>query len=74
MTTQEIYKLASEITEQQVENVVSGWIARDEKGSINEFNSLVRLGDSKKLACATVMVNKVDKKEISNIYTSAYEC
>ena len=74
MTTQEIYKLASEITEQQAENVVSGWIARDEKGSINEFKSLIRLGDSKNLACATVMINKADKKDISNIYTAAYEC
>jgi len=73
MNTQEIYKLASNLTEQQVENVLSGWVARNEKESIKEYNVLVRLGDSKQLACATIMINKADKKEYSEIYRMAYE-
>ena len=73
MNTEEINKLANEMTEQQVANVVAGWVAKNEKESIDEYNSLVRLGDSKQLACATVMINKLDKKEISKMYKIAYE-
>lgn len=73
MNTQEIYKLANELTEQQVENVVAGWVAKNEKESINTYNSLVSLGDSKQLACATVMLNKVVEKEVSQMYRMAYE-
>ena len=73
MNTQEIYKLANEMTEQQVENVVAGWVSKNDKESIDTYNSLVRLGDSKQLACATVMINKVDKKEVSEMYRMAYE-
>ena len=64
MDTQEIYNLANEMTVQQVENVLAGWEARNEKRNIDLFNTLVRLGDSKELACATVMLRKTDKKEI----------
>ena len=73
MNTQEIYKLASELTEQQVENVLAGWVAKNEKESIKEFNSLVRLGDSKQLACATIMINKVDKIEFTSLELMNYE-
>lgn len=73
MNTQEIYKLASEMTEQHVENVVCGWEARKQKESINTYNSLVRLGDSKQLACATVMLTKPVDKETKEFYRMAYE-
>ena len=73
MNTQEIYKLASEITEQQVKSVVCGWVTRNNKENIDTYNSLVRLGDSKELACETVMLTKQVDKEIKEFYRMAYE-
>ena len=73
MTTQEIYQLAEEFTEQQVSNVVSKWQDNSETESVEEFNSLVRLGDSVQLACATVIAKKANNKGVSSIYTAAYE-
>lgn len=73
MNSQEIYKLANEITEQEVENVFGEWEAKNETEKIKTYNSLVRLGDSKQLACATVMLNKpIDKETLEN-YRIAYE-
>ena len=73
MTTQEIYNLANEMTEQQVLNVVAGWENTKETKSIETYNSLVRLGDSMQLACATVIAEKVNDKETSEMYIVAYE-
>ncbi len=73
MNTQEIYKLANEITEQEVENVLGGWVARNEQEKIRLFNSLVRLGDSKQLACATVMLGDSIDVETEEFYRMAYE-
>lgn len=73
MNTQEIYKLANEITEQEVENVLGGWVARNEQEKIRLFNSLVRLGDSKQLACATVMLGYSIDAETEEFYRMAYE-
>lgn len=73
MTTKEIYNLANEMTEQQVLNVVSGWENNNETKSLNTYNSLVRLGDSMQLACATVIAEKTKNKEVSEIYKIAYE-
>lgn len=56
MDTVKIYKLASELTGDQVKNILSGWESRNEKEKIMLYNSLVRLGDSNSLACATVML------------------
>ena len=60
MDTQAIYKLADELTEQQVDNVIAGWNNRNDKEKKKTFDSLVRLGDSRKLACATVMLDTFD--------------
>ena len=73
MTTQEIYKLANEMTEQQVLNVVAGWENVNETKSIETYNILVRLGDSMQLACATVIAEKVNAKGSSEMYRIAYE-
>ena len=73
MTTVEIYNLASEMTEQQVLNVVAGWENTNETRSIETYNSLVKLGDSMQLACATVIAEKVNNKGTSEIYRTAYE-
>lgn len=72
MTTQEIYNLANEITEQQVLNIVAGWENTKETKSIETYNSLVRLGDSKQMACATAIAEKYNKKEVSEMYNIAY--
>lgn len=74
MNTNEIYKLANEITGQQVENVVAGWVASNEIKSLKTYNTLIELGDSKKLACATVMINKIETEDYdAGMYRYAYE-
>ena len=73
MTTTEIYTLANEMTEQEVLNVVGGWENAKETESIRSYNSLVSLGDSMQLACATVIANKINNKSDSDFYRLAYE-
>ncbi len=73
MNTQEIYKLADEMTEQQVKNVLGGWNARNESKKIKSYEILVSLGDSIQLACATVMLNNSNDKETLESYRFAYE-
>ena len=73
MTTQEIYKLASEMTEQQVLNVVAGWEKENETESIDTYKILVKLGDSMQLACATVIAEKVNDNGTSEMYKIAYQ-
>ena len=73
MTTQEIYNLANEMTEQQVLNVVAGWENANETKSVSSYKSLVRLGDSMQLACATVIAEKVNDKGTSEMYRKVYE-
>ena len=73
MTIKEINNLANEMTEQQVRNVVAGWENTNETKSIETYNSLVRLGDSMQLACATVIAEKVNDKGASEMYRIAYE-
>ena len=72
MTTQEIYNLAKEMTEQQVLNVIAGWGNTNETKSLETYNSLVRLGDSMQLACATVIAKKYNDKGTSETYQIAY--
>jgi hypothetical protein len=55
MKTTEIYNLAYEFTEKQVNNIVVGWERDNEFEKIELFNSLVKLGDSIQLACATTI-------------------
>tara|TARA_R110002020_G_C15890895_1_gene740076 strand:+ start:255 stop:494 length:240 start_codon:yes stop_codon:yes gene_type:complete len=78
MTTQEIYSLANGMTEQEALNVVLGWKQSKEKKCVQTFNSLVSLGDSKQLACATVIAGKINTPfkftdEVSEFYRTAYE-
>jgi hypothetical protein len=73
MTTQEIYKLASELTEKQVLNIVAGWENAKETKTIETYNTLVRLGDSMQLACASAISEKYNDKGVSGIYKTAYE-
>lgn len=72
MTTQEIYKLASELTEQEIDNIFAGWERDNEIKTIELFNSLVSLGDSKQLACATTIAEKYNKKDNDKFYYNAY--
>lgn len=72
MTTTEIFTLANELTEQQVNNILGSWEQINETKSIESFNGLVRLGDSKQLAMATVIADKFNSKEESEMYYQAY--
>ena len=67
MTTQEIYTLANEVTEQEINNVTAKFNTEE-----NElFNTLVQLGDSKGVALFTVISKKYDSKEESEMYYNA---
>jgi hypothetical protein len=68
MKTQEIYTLANETTEAQLNNLVNGFDAKEE----SLFNSLVKMGDSKELALWTVIAERYSEVEAVNIYQSAY--
>jgi hypothetical protein len=54
MTTQEIYKLANEITENQYNNLVNLFSKKEEES----LNILIRLGDSKELALWTIIAER----------------
>lgn len=72
MNTTEIYTLANELTEQEVNNILGSWEQKEETKSIESFNSLVRLGDSKELAMATIIAEKYNSKENYTEYYNAY--
>jgi hypothetical protein len=69
MTTQEIYTLANETTTAQLNNLVNSFNQEEEKS----FNQLVRLGDKKELALWTVIAERYNKVEISEMYNIAYQ-
>jgi hypothetical protein len=64
MTTEEIYKLASEITEKEFNNVFNKFTAKE----VECFNSLVQLGDTKELALFTVIAQKYLNDSINDCY------
>lgn len=68
MTSQEIYTLANETTEAQLNNLVNGFDVKEE----SLFNSLVRMGDNKELALWTVIAERYNKVEVSEMYYIAY--
>ncbi len=58
MSATEVYQLAGELTEQESDNIIGGWNAFGDDDALELYNSLVRLGDSKQVAIATVIVKK----------------
>jgi len=68
MTTTEIYTLANKLTEQEVNNILGSWEQASETKSIESFDSLVKLGDRKELAMATVIAEKYNSKDNYNEY------
>jgi hypothetical protein len=73
MTTQEIYKLASELTEKEINNVLAGWENTNEAESLETFDVLVSLGDSRGLALATTIAKKYKGEKDNSTYILAYE-
>lgn len=72
MTTQEIYSLANELSEKEIQNVLNEWTKDNEIDQISKFNSLVSFGDSSALALATTISEKYNSVEKSNLYLKAY--
>lgn len=72
MTTQEIYNLAKELTEKEVNNVLASWKTANELEAIRTFNSLVSLGDSRELALATTIAKKYNSVTDFQFYFNAY--
>lgn len=73
MTGQEIHKLANTLTEKKVNEVIKDWENKKDTKSIKTYKCLVSLGDSNKLACATVIADNLSNKNIDNsLYEIAY--
>lgn len=68
MTTQEIYTLANETTEAQLNNLVNGFNDKE----LKEFNTLLKLGDTKELALWTIIAGRYNGQDDSLIYNIAY--
>ena len=68
MTSQEIYTLANETTEAQLNNLVNGFDTKEE----SLFNTLVKLGDSKEVALWTVVAERYSEVGDSEMYQIAY--
>jgi hypothetical protein len=64
MNGKAIYKLSNELKEKQIQTLLNDWISTNEIGKLKQFQSLVKLGDSRALAMATVMLSQ--KKEFNN--------
>lgn len=73
MNTEAIYKMSEEINEEKVNEILSEWEKNGEKEKIRLYNSLVNLGDSKELACATVYLKEPISQETIESYRFAYE-
>ena len=68
MTTQEIYNLANETTENQFNNLFNLFSTQEE----NSFNQLVKLGDKKEIALWTIISERYENNEVSETYNIAY--
>jgi hypothetical protein len=55
-------ELANEMTEKEVNNVLNYWVDM-ESAKVKEYETLVRMGDSKKIAVATLMLKKDNSSE-----------
>ena len=62
------HELAKIITDEEVANTIATW---ESEGSskLNEMKTLIRLGDSKKMAVATMIL---EKEHDSELYNFAY--
>jgi hypothetical protein len=69
MSTQEIYTLANETTPSQLNNLLNGFNTKEEK----EFNTLLKLGDTKELALWTIIAGIYNGQDDSLIYNIAYK-
>lgn len=58
ISTEEIYKIASGLTEQESHNIIAGWEKDTEKEQLDLVNSLIRLGDTLQMAVATTIAEK----------------
>jgi len=72
MTTTEIYTLAAELTNKEINNVLAAWDNTGETKIVNEFNVLVDLGDSRGLALATLIAKKYSGVNGYESYYNAY--
>jgi len=68
MTTKEIYTLANETTENQFNNLINSF-SKDEE---TKFNQLFKLGDKKEVALWTIISERYNNNEVSEMYNIAY--
>lgn len=69
MTTQDIYNLSNETTENQFNNLFNLFSTKEE----TKFNQLVKLGDKKNVALWTIISERYKNKVDANFYRNAYE-
>ena len=66
ISTKEIYRLAKEVTEKEINNVLGSWELsekKEDKKALDLFNSIVRLGDSRGVALFTAISRKEGEGE-----------
>ena len=63
------YQLAATITEKQVDNVLNSW--DENSADMKSFKCLVRLGDGKQLAMASILNRKL-RESATEEYERAY--
>ena len=69
MTTQEIYTLANETTENQFNNLFNLFTKEEE----TKLNQLVNFGDKKNVALWTIISERYENKVDANFYRKSYE-
>lgn len=73
MTTTEIYKLASELTEQESNNIILGWERDNDTKELTTVKTLIKLGDSIQIAVASTIAQKINYLGESEINRIAYD-
>lgn len=67
ITSEEIYKLASETTEKEFKNLLNKFTEEEEL----TFNKLVKMGDRKEVALWTVVSQRYEETNV-DFYTNAF--
>lgn len=70
MNLEKLYNASLEFTDKQIDNVIYHWEMENNE-AFKTFNSLIRLGDSKKVSFASAMVEKYTEDN-SEFYINAY--
>lgn len=72
MNSKEIFNLAAQLDNNKVNQQIIKWSDNNDFESIKTYSYLVRTGDTKELACATVVCQNKNKSKDDEMYRIAY--